>query len=162
MLNRREFFKVAVIFALFPSGCTWRKTNTLVTRKTEPRKEVESRYPYVITEPCKMCEGIYDEPQCAAVCPVDCISSGYLRPGDKAYKKMFYIDPYSCICCGACEPECPVNAIFPADKVPEKWKQYIRYNELAFIRKESNTVSFQRISRINWRNKKRQMNKLAL
>lgn len=138
MINRREFFKVAVIFALFPSGCTWRKTNTLVTRKTEPRKEVELRYPYVITEPCKICEGIYDEPQCVAVCPVDCIlpvKSTNLRPGDKAYKKMLYIDPDLCISCGACEPECPVNAIFRADKVPEKWKHYIRYNALAFKRK---------------------------
>jgi ferredoxin len=41
---------------------------------------------------------------------------------------MLYIDPEVCIDCGACEPACPVQAIFPADLTPEKWKQYIQIN----------------------------------
>jgi ferredoxin len=41
---------------------------------------------------------------------------------------MLYIDPEVCIDCGACEPACPVQAIFPADLTPEKWKQFIQIN----------------------------------
>ena len=33
-----------------------------------------------------------------------------------------------CINCGACEPECPVEAIFPEDEVPEQWQSYIQKN----------------------------------
>ena len=33
-----------------------------------------------------------------------------------------------CINCGACEPECPVEAIFEEDAVPEEWQSYIKKN----------------------------------
>jgi NAD-dependent dihydropyrimidine dehydrogenase PreA subunit len=46
---------------------------------------------------------------------------------------QLYIDPVICIDCGACEPECPVEAIFPSeDAVPEKWKGYIEENAQFF------------------------------
>ena len=38
------------------------------------------------------------------------------------------IDPEECIDCGACEPECPVEAIFPEDALPEKWSLFVRIN----------------------------------
>ena len=61
----------------------------------------EDRYmPYVIAEPCI---GVKDR-ACVEVCPVDCIYEDDL---------MLYIHPDECIDCGACEPECPVTAIFP-------------------------------------------------
>ena len=41
---------------------------------------------------------------------------------------MLYIDPEVCIDCGACEPACPVQAIFPQDLVPEKWAHYTQIN----------------------------------
>ena len=41
---------------------------------------------------------------------------------------LLYIDPEVCIDCGACEPACPVQAIFPADLVPEKWAHYTQMN----------------------------------
>ena len=41
---------------------------------------------------------------------------------------MLYIDPDECIDCDGCVPVCPVEAIFPADKVPEKWKNYVQIN----------------------------------
>ena len=30
--------------------------------------------------------------------------------------------------CGACEPECPVEAIFPEDALPEKWEPFVKIN----------------------------------
>jgi NAD-dependent dihydropyrimidine dehydrogenase PreA subunit len=41
---------------------------------------------------------------------------------------QLYIDPDECIECGACEPECPVEAIFPEDEVPEEWQSFIEKN----------------------------------
>ena len=42
------------------------------------------------------------------------------------------IDPEECIDCGACEPECPVEAIFPEDALPEKWEPFVKINS-AFL-----------------------------
>ena len=42
--------------------------------------------------------------------------------------KQLYIDPDECIDCGACEPECPVEAIFDEDDLPEEWKEYVEIN----------------------------------
>ena len=39
---------------------------------------------------------------------------------------MLVIDPEECIDCGACEPECPVEAIFPEDALPEKWEPFVQ------------------------------------
>ena len=78
---------------------------------------------YVITEPCI---GTKDT-ACADVCPVDCI---HPRKDEDGYEgsEMLFIDPEVCIDCGACEPACPVQAIFPEDLVPEKWTDYIAKN----------------------------------
>lgn len=89
---------------------------------------------YIITEPCL---GTCDT-SCVKVCPVDCIHGPLTQrqlddiPEDKRKtvlaKIQLYIDPVACIDCGACEPECPVDAIFEADNVPAKWKRYIKLN----------------------------------
>jgi NAD-dependent dihydropyrimidine dehydrogenase PreA subunit len=55
---------------------------------------------------------------CATVCPVECIVPG--KPEDKY--PWYYIDPDTCIDCGACVPECPYSAIFPEDEVPAAYK----------------------------------------
>lgn len=52
-------------------------------------------------------------------CPVDCIYEG---------EDQYYIDPDVCIDCGACEPVCPVEAIFAEEFVPEEEKEYIQKN----------------------------------
>ena len=72
---------------------------------------------YVITEPCI---GTKDA-SCVEACPVDCIHS---TDSDEQY----YIDPDTCIDCGACEPVCPVNAIYAESDVPAEYKQYIQIN----------------------------------
>jgi ferredoxin len=41
---------------------------------------------------------------------------------------MLYIDPQECIDCGACVPECPVEAIFHETNVPSQWQQFIQLN----------------------------------
>ncbi len=76
---------------------------------------------YVITEPCI---GVKDA-SCVDVCPVDCIHA----TDDDA---MFFIDPDECIDCGACEPECPVTAIFPEEDVPANMKDYTAKNRDVF------------------------------
>lgn len=70
---------------------------------------------YVVTEPCINCKYTH----CAAVCPVDAFREG---------PNFLTIDPIECIDCDACVPECPVEAIFPDDEVPEKWEHYIELN----------------------------------
>ena len=73
---------------------------------------------------CEPCVDVRDQ-ACVEACPVDCI---YGNETDK----MLYIHPDECIDCGACEPVCPVTAIFPEDQVPEKWNQYIEINKSYF------------------------------
>ena len=69
----------------------------------------------VVTSSCNGCRFT----DCVLVCPVDCFY------GDD---QMLYINPDECIDCGACIPECPVNAIFQIDEVPENQKQWIEIN----------------------------------
>jgi NAD-dependent dihydropyrimidine dehydrogenase PreA subunit len=78
--------------------------------------------PHVIAEPCI---GVKDK-SCVAVCPVDCIHEG---------EDQLFIDPNECIDCGLCEPECPVDAIFIDDDLPEKWKGFAKKNEDFFAEK---------------------------
>jgi len=44
------------------------------------------------------------------------------------FPNMLYIDPDECIDCGACEPECPWQAIFEEPAVPEVFKSDIDLN----------------------------------
>jgi NAD-dependent dihydropyrimidine dehydrogenase PreA subunit len=55
---------------------------------------------------------------CAEVCPVECIVPG--TPKEKW--PLYYIDPDTCIDCGACIPECPYEAIFPEDEVSDAYE----------------------------------------
>lgn len=70
---------------------------------------------YVITEPCV---DVLDR-SCVDECPVDCIYEG---------GRMLYIHPDECIDCGACEPVCPVEAIYYEDDVPEEQAAYTQAN----------------------------------
>lgn len=63
---------------------------------------------YIITSLCLRDAG------CVDVCPVECIVPG--KP--EAEWPWYYIDPDTCIDCGACVPECPFEAIFTEDEVP--------------------------------------------
>ena len=68
----------------------------------------------------KSCDGCIDT-SCVNVCPVDCINGPiytdklgqevYSMSDEEKATKQLYIDPSMCILCGACIPECPVDAI---------------------------------------------------
>lgn len=70
---------------------------------------------YIIAQPCV---DVLDR-SCVEECPVDCIYEG---------DRMLYIHPDECVDCGACEPACPVEAIFYEDDVPEEWAEYTQTN----------------------------------
>jgi ferredoxin len=70
---------------------------------------------YIVAEPCVKCK--YTD--CVDVCPVDCFREG---------ENFLVIDPDECIDCGACVPECPTEAIFSEDDLPEKWSDYTEIN----------------------------------
>lgn len=74
---------------------------------------------YIITQPCIETK----DASCVEVCPVDCIYEA---------EDQFYIHPDECIDCGACEPECPVQAIFPDTDVPAEWTSYVEKNREHF------------------------------
>ena len=89
---------------------------------------------YVVTEPCV---GTKDR-SCVEVCPVDCFynhPAGDLnqKVGKEAPKAgdigMLVIHPDECIHCGACEPECPVEAIYEDTGVPDEMKEFVKLNE---------------------------------
>ena len=70
---------------------------------------------YIIGEACIDVKDI----SCQSVCPVDCIHEA---------DRMLVIDPEECIDCGACEPECPVEAILPEDAIPDDWQPFVTIN----------------------------------
>lgn len=82
---------------------------------------------YVITQNC--CK----DASCVPVCPVDCI-----RPvggaGEFTDTEMLYIDPESCIDCGACLEECPVGAIHYEDDLPAELEPFREINAEYFRR----------------------------
>ena len=79
---------------------------------------------YIIAEPCINVK----DTACVDVCPVDCIHPTKNEAEEFAKETKLYIDPEECIDCGACEPVCPVEAIFALDETPEKWKDFIPVN----------------------------------
>ena len=77
---------------------------------------------FVITQPCI---DTMDQ-SCVEVCPVDCIHF------EEGPDRMLYISPVECIDCGACQPACPVTAIFPEDEVPPDQAFFTEINSLWF------------------------------
>ena len=70
---------------------------------------------FVVTGNCKACRFT----DCVAVCPVECFHSD---------KEMLYIDPDECIDCGACVPECPVEAIYDETELPDDMEEWTKIN----------------------------------
>lgn len=70
---------------------------------------------YVVTQNCILCK--YTD--CVEVCPVDCFYEG---------ENFLVIHPDECIDCGLCEPECPAEAIYLDDEIPEDQQIFIDLN----------------------------------
>ena len=71
---------------------------------------------FVVTDNCRKCRFT----DCVAVCPVDCF---------RADEDMLYIDPEECIDCGACVPECPVEAIYDEAQLPDELQEWVKINQ---------------------------------
>ena len=70
---------------------------------------------YVVTESCIKCK--YTD--CVEVCPVDCFYEG---------PEFLVIHPDECIDCGLCVPECPIEAIYPDDELPNNQIEFVEIN----------------------------------
>ncbi|WP_290650596.1 ferredoxin FdxA [Aquisalimonas sp.] len=74
---------------------------------------------FVVTDNCIKCK--YTD--CVEVCPVDCFHEG---------PNFLAIDPDECIDCTLCEPECPAEAIYSEDDLPQEYDHFLDLNaELA-------------------------------
>ena len=80
---------------------------------------------YIIAQPCI---DVKDK-ACVDVCPVDCI-----HPVDGEDVDQLFIAPDECIDCGACEPECPVEAIFTEEDLPAEWSHFLKINADYFLK----------------------------
>ncbi len=70
---------------------------------------------FVVGENCIKCK----HTDCVEVCPVDCFYEG---------PNFLVIHPDECIDCALCEPECPVDAIFAEDELPDDQQQFLELN----------------------------------
>ena len=70
---------------------------------------------FVVGESCINCK--YTD--CVEVCPVDCFYEG---------PNFLVIHPDECIDCALCEPECPVDAIFSEDELPDDQEEFLKIN----------------------------------
>ena len=76
---------------------------------------------FVVSDACIKCK----HTDCVEVCPVDCFYEG---------PNFLVIHPDECIDCALCEPECPVDAIFSEDELPETEQDFLALNaELAEV-----------------------------
>ena len=70
---------------------------------------------FVVTDNCIKCK--YTD--CVAVCPSDAFYEG---------ENFLVISPDDCIDCDLCPVECPADAIYQEDDVPEDQKDFIELN----------------------------------
>ena len=74
----------------------------------------------LVTDNCQRCRFT----ECVTACPVSAFRAG---------EEMLFIDPDVCVDCGACEPVCPVEAIYYEDDVPPQWKGFSKVNTEFFV-----------------------------
>lgn len=77
--------------------------------------------PFAITQNC------CNDASCLSVCPVNCIHPTPDEP-DFGKTELLYIDPRSCIDCGACADACPVDAITRVSRLTPDQQIYADIN----------------------------------
>lgn len=76
---------------------------------------------FVVTENCIRCK--YTD--CVDVCPTECFHEG---------PNFLVINPEACIDCSLCVTECPADAIFDENDLPEDQRHFIQLNaELSLL-----------------------------
>ena len=71
---------------------------------------------YVVTDNCILCK----HTKCVVTCPVNCFYEG---------QNFLVINPEECIDCGMCEPECPIDAIKPDDRLSKEERIFLELNK---------------------------------
>ena len=106
------------IHKLMPSPC-WLSNTKQAKMRRDNELGKDLRMTFVVSDACIKCK----HTDCVEVCPVDCFYEG---------PNFLVINPDECIDCALCEPECPVDAIFSEDELPENEQQFLELNaELA-------------------------------
>lgn len=102
---------------------------------------------FIVGEQCIKCK----HTDCVEVCPVDCFYEG---------PNFLVIHPDECIDCALCEPECPVDAIYSEDELPDDQQVFLELNaELAEIWPNITEIKESPADAEDWEGKP---NKLAL
>src|SRR5271166_5664930 len=103
----------------------WNRSIRSLRRSIKSLNNPEERkpMPWIVTRLCRDCM----DTACVSVCPVDCIYS-YAGGDKESFPNQLFINPNECIDCGACEPECPWQAIFEEAAVPEQFKDDVTLN----------------------------------
>lgn len=70
---------------------------------------------YVVGENCIKCK----HTACVDVCPTDAFHEG---------PNFLVINPIACIDCNLCPAECPVDAIFSEDEIPDGQEAFLQLN----------------------------------
>lgn len=98
---------------------------------------------FVITRLCRDCV----DTACVSVCPTDCIVEHRAPEGEPPLPNQLFIDPEECIDCNNCVPECPWEAIFPEDDVPEPLRDDVALNALSADRSRGFHVPATRLAK---------------
>jgi ferredoxin len=106
---------------------------------------------YIVTKNCLSTK----DKSCVEVCPVDCFYN-FINPDlNKKYGKdlargddagMLVINPDECINCGACETECPVEAIYEDTGVPDDMSEFVEINEQAVAAMSEDELEANRVT----------------
>lgn len=84
--------------AIYEGGVDWELSGTNYTEGSKAPSGAEGFYSrdffYIVPDKCTECKGFHDEPQCAAVCPVDCClpDPKHVETEEELLKKKEYLD----------------------------------------------------------------------
>ena len=61
--------------AIYESGAEWAMSDGTSSSDSTTNSPISEDLYFIVADKCTECKGFHDEPQCAAVCPVDCCLS---------------------------------------------------------------------------------------